>query len=199
MSLSALLLACVPPSELTNPQGPAIACLGVQLDQCRVLADVALGALPGHPPVSYTEVGPPSCVAAPCPEALLPGNRLIVTIQFTGAAPRLVTIDAAADGFQASDGGEAGLIELAPESAPARAPGPRPFALGHCGIGSPIDLDGSFWDPAGRIDFQADEAINAADGTLVLTSQDTAHFSTANGFEIDLVRHPGSKYFPGCA
>jgi hypothetical protein len=178
-------------------QGPTIGCLGVQRDQCRLLADVAVDALPGHPPVTYTEVGPPSCAAAPCPDSLLPGDRLDVTVQFAGEAPQVVTVDATGDGFKATDAGEAGLSELAPSSAHATGQGPGRFVLGHCGIGSPIDFDGSFWDPSGWIDLDA-AASNASAGTLVLTSRDTAHFSTGTGFELDLVRHPGSKYFPGC-
>jgi hypothetical protein len=170
----------------------------VRLDQCRLLADVAVDALPGHPPVTYTVVGPPPCAAAPCPDSLLPGDRLDVTVQFVGEAPQVVTVDAAADGFKATDAGEAGLSELSPSSAPAFGPGPDRFALGHCWIDSPIDFDGSFWDPAGWIDLDAVAASNASDGTLVLTSPDSAHFSTDSGFELDLVRHPGSKYFPGC-
>jgi hypothetical protein len=80
-------------------------------------------------------------------------------------------------------------------SAPARPRRPalvHRFALAHCGIDSPIDFDGSFWDPAGWIDLDAVAASNASDGTLVLTSPDSAHFSTDSGFELDLVRHPGS-------
>ena len=121
-----------------------------------------------------------------------------MTVQFVGEAPQVVTVDATADGFKATDAGEAGLMELDPSSAPASGSGPVPFALDHCGIGSPIDFDGSFWDPAGWIDLDAVAAGNASDGALVLTSRDTAHFSTGTGFELDLVRHPGSKYFPGC-
>jgi hypothetical protein len=170
----------------------------VRLDQCRLLADVAIDALPGHPPVTYTVVGPPPCAAAPCPDSLLPGDRLDVTVQFAGEAPQVVTVDAAADGFKATDAGEAGLIELTPSSAHGSGPGPHRFALGHCGIGSPIDFDGSFWDPSGWIDIDGEAASDGAEGRLVLTSPDSANFSTDSGSELDLVRHPGSKYFPGC-
>ena len=199
LCLSVALVAFLSGCELTTPQGPAVGCSGVRLDQCQLVADVALGALTGHPPVTSIVVGPPPCAAAPCPESLAPGDRLDVTIQFVGAVPTLVTVAATADGFRAVDAGEAGLIELSPSSGPASGGlDARPFALGHCGVGSPIDFDGSFWDPAGWIDVKAG-AFDALDGTLVLTTPNTAHFSTAAGFELDLVRHPGPKSFASCA
>jgi len=51
----------------------------------------------------------------------------------------------------------------------------------------------------GGFDIQTPGAINAIDGILLLTSSDGAHSSTATGFELDLVRHVGSKSYPGCA
>ena len=40
-------------------------------------------------------------------------------------------------------------VSLEPESAPAdiEVGVPVPFTLGHCGLLSPVDLDGSFWEP----------------------------------------------------
>jgi hypothetical protein len=198
LGLALLAGACVP-SAGPMIAGSGLGCIGVELAPCRSIADVALAALPGHAPVTYVEVGPPSCAAAPCPKALVPGQRLSVVVQFAGPPPTLVTIDGTVDGPLATDAGGAGLSELEPTSAPAPVAGPQPFALAHCGIGSPIDFDGSFWDPVGVVDIEAAESFNGNEGAIILASPDTAHYSTSTGFELDLVRHMGSKWFPGCA
>jgi hypothetical protein len=72
------------------------------------------------------------------------------------------------------------------------------FSLGHCGLDSPIDVDGALWDPVGAIDADATEAINAADGEFRRTGPTTAEFVTATGFRVALVRHEGRKSVPLC-
>jgi hypothetical protein len=79
------------------------------------------------------------------------------------------------------------------------------FDLGHCGLLSPVDLDGSFWDPldgttsSGEpLDLAADpEMINAASGVVVVIG-DEARFRTAGGSVVRFARHEGEKEFPGC-
>jgi len=200
LGLSVVLFAaaCIPRDD-AHAQGPGIACLSVALDQCLAIAEAASKALPAQSTVTYTEVGPRFCDSTLCSDPLVPGDELTAIAQLADGPPRLVTVAAADTGFVATDVAEAGLIELKPSSRRAGGFGPFPFALQHCGLGSPIDFDGSFWDPVGTIDMEAPEASNAIDGTLVLTSSEGAHFSTATGFELDLVRHVGSKSYPGCA
>ncbi len=72
------------------------------------------------------------------------------------------------------------------------------FSLGHCGLDSPIDVDGALWDPVGAIDADATEAINAADGEFRRTGPTMAEFVTATGFRVALVRHEGRKSIPLC-
>jgi hypothetical protein len=82
---------------------------------------------------------------------------------------------------------------------------PYSFNLGHCGLDSPVDVDGSFWDaidgvtPAGRpLDLRTDnEMINATAGVIVVID-DEARFRTASGSVIRFARHEGDKEFPAC-
>jgi hypothetical protein len=72
------------------------------------------------------------------------------------------------------------------------------FELGHCGLLSPIDVDGSLWDPVGLVDGDHPAAINSAQGRLMFTSATTAHFRIADGFTVNLVRRVGPKPYPLC-
>ena len=79
------------------------------------------------------------------------------------------------------------------------------FDLGHCGLLSPVDLDGSFWDPldgvtssGAELDLAGDpEMINAAAGAIVVIG-DEMRFRTALGSVVRFERHEGEKEFPGC-
>ena len=79
------------------------------------------------------------------------------------------------------------------------------FSLGHCGLHSPVDVDGSFWDaihgvaPTGQpLDLESDsEMINATSGVIVVIG-DEARFRTDTGSVIRFARHEGDKEFPGC-
>jgi hypothetical protein len=80
------------------------------------------------------------------------------------------------------------------------------FSLGHCGLLSPVDIDGSFWDELDGttangqpLDLGADsEMINATAGVVVVIG-DEARFRTESGSIIRFARHEGDKGFPGCA
>lgn len=76
--------------------------------------------------------------------------------------------------------------------------------LGHCGLISPIDMDGSLWDPIGGHDGaggpltedQLGELINATPVVVVLTDPNTAVLQTPLGAVITLTRHDGPRdYF----
>ena len=79
------------------------------------------------------------------------------------------------------------------------------FSLGHCGLLSPVDVDGAFWDPvdavdgAGRvIDLRTDdEMINQTAGVIIVIG-DEALFRTEGGATVRFDRHAGEKAFPGC-
>ena len=82
---------------------------------------------------------------------------------------------------------------------------PYRFSLGHCGLASPVDLDGSFWvaldgmTAAGApLDLASDsEMINATTGTVIVID-DEARFRTDTGAIIRFARHDGELEFPGC-
>ena len=101
--------------------------------------------------------------------------------------------------------GDSGGTILDPGSASIEPAIAYRFSLGHCGLFSPIDVDGSFWDPVeGRtasgapLDLDGDpEMINATAGFFVIIG-DEARFRTETGTVLELRRHPGEKEFPGC-
>jgi hypothetical protein len=104
-------------------------------------------------------------------------------------------------------GREGPFAEIAPQSPPADPQLTYRFMLGHCGILSPIDFDGSLWDPVGASDASGGEIderhtgelINATEGQLRLTAADTAQFRTASGLVLFLARHDGQKRYPICS
>jgi len=79
------------------------------------------------------------------------------------------------------------------------------FSLGHCGLLSPVDVDGAFWDPVdavdavGRVvDLRTDgEMINETAGVIIVLG-DEALFRTEGGTTVRFDRHAGEKAFPGC-
>jgi len=78
--------------------------------------------------------------------------------------------------------------------------------LGHCGLASPIDFDGSLWDPiAGDdgvggplTDEQRIELINGTPLTVALLSPDVAQVRTPLGAVITLTRHSGPRPYSLC-
>jgi hypothetical protein len=71
------------------------------------------------------------------------------------------------------------------------------YEMPHCGISSPIDVDGSFWDP---VNVPADPVqFDGSPGTFRLDTRTTATFTDTNGAILKLVRHVGPKEFGGCA
>jgi hypothetical protein len=70
------------------------------------------------------------------------------------------------------------------------------YDMPHCGINSPIDVDGSFWDAIG---VAADSVeFDGHPGTFRLTSPDEALFTGSDGPVLSLIRHTGAKAFRGC-
>ena len=87
---------------------------------------------------------------------------------------------------------------MPPASAPGLAAGPTPFTLGHCGIFSGIDVDGSWWDPVGPVAMDSGEAVNATPGILTVLDPNHATFTTPAGFAVQLQRRAGPKLLPFC-
>jgi hypothetical protein len=92
-----------------------------------------------------------------------------------------------------------------PSSVPIQHGVPYRFSLGHCGLLSPVDVDGSFWDAVdgvkdGRpLDLESDaEMVNATEGVFAVIG-DEARFRTTSGAVVRFERHPGDKEFAACA
>ena len=100
--------------------------------------------------------------------------------------------------------GPTGGTILNPSSSAIEHAVPYVFSLGHCGLHSPVDVDGSFWDPIDGVTPTGealdvatdDEMINATPGVFVVI-EDGARFRTETG-SVVFARHDGEKEFPGC-
>ncbi len=69
------------------------------------------------------------------------------------------------------------------------------YNMPHCGILSPVDVDGSFWDPADLLNVMV---VDGEPGSFRLDSHTSATFTNRNGQELKLVRHVGPKAFAFC-
>jgi hypothetical protein len=87
-------------------------------------------------------------------------------------------------------------VMVAPSSAPGAEIGVAySFGMGHCGLLSPIDFDGSLWDPLNQ---EYSVVFDGATGTILLTSVDRARFVSDAGDELELARVEGSAPYPLC-
>ncbi len=91
-----------------------------------------------------------------------------------------------------------------PGSVPIGAP--QSYTLGHCGLGSPIDFDGSLWDPTAGDNGaggplsqdQLGELINATPVILTLVDATRAQIVTPLRARVMLERHLGPRSYHGC-
>jgi hypothetical protein len=204
-SLAFFLVACGSSTSTPDPNpsaelvGPSTGCLGLGPADCERALAAALGALtPSDPPVVYTQVGFFGCQAVEgCPTTLAARPEGDVVIEFGQGAGANVHIRAGADGAIEATRGEAMGVAVEPTSGPA-GPGPLPYTLGHCGLWSGIDVDGSYWDPVGPIDGDHSDAINSADGTFTFLDPNHAVFTSKGGLVVGLQRHDGAKLLPFC-
>ena len=190
-ALAALLiwlavLGCAPPTPVVPAPAaveapPAVACQNVALAACLVVARDAADALLDDPdPVAYVEVYP----------------EFVAVELADGAGRRQASYQAAADGPTIFDDWvESAAGRLEPASAPIEVDA-VPLTLGHCGLASPIDVDGSFWDAVGQIP-QVASLINASDGEFRRLGPDEAAYATADA-RVSLRRHVGAKSPVGC-
>ena len=133
---------------------------------------------------------------AACAEVRAPAETPDPFLEVSDLHP--LDLPAFADGDGEGDGG-------GPSSVPVRDGVPYTFSLGHCGLQSPIDVDGSYWDevdgiaPNGQaLDLDTDgEMINATAGVIVVIG-DEMRFRTESGSLVRFARHDGDKQFPTC-
>ncbi|MBA2382376.1 MAG: hypothetical protein H0V73_09730 [Chloroflexi bacterium] len=71
------------------------------------------------------------------------------------------------------------------------------YDMPHCGINSPIDIDGSFWDAIGEPSTSVD--FDGATGLFQLVSPSEARFLPPTGRALRLARHSGAKEFGICS
>ena len=129
-------------------------------------------------------------------QAATPGVTVRVILEPTdGSAPIEALVGSGGDLVSARETDS--YVSVEPSSGPAPVGEPFRMELGHCGIFSGIDADGSYWDPVGQIDPESPDTINAAPGRMLITG-DTAVLET-DSLRLDLVRHDGVKYLPLCA
>ena len=78
----------------------------------------------------------------------------------------------------------------------------RDYTIGHCGVSSPTDIDGSLWDPIGSAaaltEPQEGELINATSVVVVLLDENTMEMHTPAGAVITLSRHDGPRRYFLC-
>ena len=187
------------PAGNIDPTTP-LGCFGLgEVDCRRVLEAAAVEVGPTDAPVSYVQVGPFGCPAGQgCEASLLARPAGGVVIELVEGTPVELSVELRPDGTLAVARAEGFMVEVEPSSAVNSLLGPMPFSLGHCGLGSGIDADGSWWDPVGVVNSDHGDAINAADGTIAPVGPNQATFSSKGGFSVSLIRHRGVKHLPLC-
>jgi hypothetical protein len=188
------LAACAGPTP--SPEsvvGPdPVACHEPDAALCGRLAEIAVEAS-GASAVTWVEVG--LWCEGQCQPGLVGRQRVLATVETaTEAMAMWISLD---DGrVRAVDRFDGGFVARLPGSGPAGAQAVR-IQLGHCGLASGIDIDGSFWDPIGFVGGHPD-AVNAAEALVTFTTPTSARLATEGGLVVDLLRHTGPKHLPGC-
>lgn len=190
--LAALIVAGCGASPTASPPLAEVplGCLGVAEIECRAIAAQAIAPFVGRlDEPTYVEVGPTFC-AQPCPPGAVEGW---LTVEFVDRPPELYQfrIDAVGATLTATENHRS---QVEPQSPPLDDHIAM-VTLGHCGLASGIDVDGSFWDPVGVVD---PTVSNAAAAVFTVTSATTAILETEGGAAINMVRHRGPKTLPGC-
>ena len=198
------LAACATPEPSPTSIEPldrsySLACLSVPQLECETIASALVGRITEPGDVVAITVHAFSCDAVRCApgfgarpngegvvELANPGRISVVGIRSAGGVLDFVGVP------------DVRATTIDPRTAPAGGQN-LPFALGHCGLDSPIDADRSLWDPIGQIDGDASEVVNAASGTISFLAPRAARFLTDAGFRVDLVRRGGSKLYRLCA
>lgn len=177
------------------PDRPPTACVGLAPARCDQALGILAEELPARSP-SWVQVAWSLC-DGPCPGAERGVWRAHLTVEFLdGGDAETVILEV--DGDTARwEPIETALVRVAARSAPLAGPDVE-FTLGHCGLASGIDIDGAYWDPVGTVDPSDPELINSTEARFTLTSPRTARLLTVGGTTVELVRHEGPKFLPGC-
>jgi hypothetical protein len=141
---------------------------------------------PSAPAASLPSMASPT----PDPEASQPPTPLALPAEFT-REPK------APHGFAYNATSKQGSLAIG---------GTKNIKLGLCGLNSPVDVDGSVWDPTYGDDGQGaaltDDQLNdlRADNRVTLTKLDdnTLQMVTKHGATVTLVRHDGTRRYPTC-
>ena len=188
----------VPSIAPSAPIGPIVssACVGLDAVRCELLQTAVLDQLPGGAAPQYIVASERLC-DGPCPgaaEGIWLGHVFVELLD--GREPAIFLTEAGPNGIDWEPVPTA-LFRAIPDSPRLNALSTR-FTLGHCGLESGVDVDSSFWDPLGALNREHPDAINAAESTFTLSSPVTARLVTDGGLVVDLHRHTGPKYLPGC-
>jgi len=178
--------------------GVALSCWDVDDPECQRAFAEAVQLLPRDgPPIVAASVVAFGCDNPPCAKGLQRGGS--VSVEYAnGGGLNGWSISAGADGSLTLGEHTTGLARrFLPASARLAQPS-IDFSLGHCGLSSPIDVDGSFWDPVGQVDSDAAFAVNSDTGTFTLVGPDDAEFRSSTGFAVRLRRHEGARNLFGC-
>jgi hypothetical protein len=188
--------------DASAAEGPGVpaACFGLAQPDCTLAYEAAAQDLAPGDQVVYAEVGPFSCPnEAGCPNTLAGRPSGQVVFERLNGEPVAISLTAGADGTITTSPGEAFTVAVSPTSLAGQLVGePIPYTLGHCGVNSGIDVDGSWWDPIGFVDIDHGDAINAADGTFAPHDANHATFTSDGGFSVTVVRRVGDKHLPMC-
>jgi hypothetical protein len=130
------------------------------------------------------------CCAALIAGCVTPPLSVVWTDRVPTAAPEAVTNQPVV----ARDSASITLQPISPRGAVVGVP--YRYDMPHCGIKSPIDVDGSFWDADG---IEPDSVeFDGTSGSFRLTTPTTATFTRSDGALLELFRHDGAKRFSYC-
>ena len=188
--------------DASAAEGPGIpaACFGLAQPDCTLAFEAAQQDLAPGDQVVYAEVGPFGCPnEAGCPNTLAGRPSGQVVFERSDGKQVAISVTAGADGTITTSPGELFTVAVSPTSTAGQLVGqPIPYTLGHCGVNSGIDVDGSWWDPIGFVDIDHGDAINAADGTFAPHDANHATFTSDGGLSVTVVRRVGDKHLPMC-
>jgi hypothetical protein len=189
------------PAESPTPVAAAyhLACLSVPQPECETIAAAVARRFDAPGDIVAIEIQAFPCEGVGCPAGFLARSRGEAVVELVSPA-RIESLSIAVTGGAMTFGPavDETVATLVARSAHAGR-GVLRFTLGHCGLLSPIDVDGSLWDPIGQIDGDAAEAINVSAGSILLLAPRAARFVADPTFSADLVRRDGRKSYRLCA
>ena len=199
-----MLLAMLPGScASVDPAAPAdgvrLACIGLADPDCTSVATTAMSRVPGAGTIVAVVVEAYPCDVGQCPPGFEDRKELSITVELVD--PARIHQFGATTMFTGDLTISSGLDAVSTVVSPASTrtgTDVDPFTTGHCGLGSPIDADGSLWDPIGSIDARMPGLVGDVAGRFVLTGDRSARFVTATGFGLNLLRRDGPKSYLGC-